>query len=176
MIMPAHPKVGDVYRTENVPGIVFEEIKIKSVDRTLDGPSGPIRGGIVADELHGDGTYDHKIFAPGYGEFRTTGGGDLEALALAVPTDALHGPPPAELDLLAIGARAILESARIQEWATVAATLDRMSAAWAKLQTGAQPPLIAARLSDELDALRSAVQNLARPGSPRRDSPSKVCP
>jgi hypothetical protein len=158
MIMPAHPKVGDVYRTENVPGIVFEEIKIKSVDRLLDGPSGPISGGLVADELHGDGTYDHKIFAPGYGEFRTTGGGDLEALALAVPKDALHGSPPAELDTLAIAARAILESARIEEWGTVAATLERMTAAWAKLQTAAPPPLIAPRLSDALSALTSAVK------------------
>jgi hypothetical protein len=158
MIMPAHPKVGDVYRTENVPGIVFEEVKIKAVDRTLDGPSGPIHGGIVADELHGDGTHDHKIFAPDYGEFRTTGGGDLEALALAVPTDALHGPPPAELDLLAIGARAVLESARIQEWTTVATTLERMTAAWAKLKAGTPPPLIAARMSDALSALTSAVK------------------
>ena len=163
MIMPAQPKVGDVYRTENVPGIVFEEVKIKSVGRSLDGPSGPIRGGLVADELHGDGTYDHKIFAPGYGEFRTTGGGDLEALALAVPKDALHGPPPAELDALAISTRAILESARIEEWATVTATLERMTAAWAKLQTGAPPPLIAARMTDALSALTSAVKE-RRPG------------
>jgi hypothetical protein len=158
MIMPAHPKVGDVYRTENAPGIVFEEVRIKSVVRTLDGPNGPIRGGIVADELHGDGTYDHKIFASGHGEFRTIGGGDVEALALAVPVDALHGPPPAELDALAISARAILESARLQEWETAAATVKRMTAAWASLQTAAPPPLIAARMSDALGALTSAVK------------------
>src|SRR5215218_1285962 len=30
MIMPADPKVGDVYRTENIPGIAFEEVTVKS--------------------------------------------------------------------------------------------------------------------------------------------------
>ena len=26
MIMPARPRVGDVYRPENIPGLVFEEV------------------------------------------------------------------------------------------------------------------------------------------------------
>ena len=34
MIMPAAPKVGDVYRTENIPGVAFEEVRIKAVDVT----------------------------------------------------------------------------------------------------------------------------------------------
>ena len=34
-----------------------------------------------------DGDPGDKTFAPGYGEFYTSGGGDTEALALAVPTD-----------------------------------------------------------------------------------------
>ena len=32
MIMPANPKVGDVYRPENIPGLVFEEVVVQ-VDR-----------------------------------------------------------------------------------------------------------------------------------------------
>ena len=43
LIMPAHPKVGDVYRTENVPGVAFEQVTIRKVGVTVDGPSGPIR-------------------------------------------------------------------------------------------------------------------------------------
>ena len=45
MIMPGDPQVGDVYRTENAPGFVFEEVTVRSVDETLDGPIGPIEGG-----------------------------------------------------------------------------------------------------------------------------------
>ena len=44
MIMPADPQVGDVYRPENIPGFVFEEVTVKAVDQTLDGPSRPCRG------------------------------------------------------------------------------------------------------------------------------------
>ena len=45
-------------------------------------------GALVISELHMDGSRERKTFAPGYGEFFTSGGGDTEALALAVPTDA----------------------------------------------------------------------------------------
>ena len=57
--------------------------------RDAPGSDGPIQGGLLADELHSDGKTEQKVFAPGYGEFYTAGGGDVEALALAVPTDAL---------------------------------------------------------------------------------------
>ena len=40
-----------------------------------------------------DGGTEEKTFAPGYGEFYTAGGGDVEALALAVPTDAAQSYP-----------------------------------------------------------------------------------
>jgi hypothetical protein len=42
MIMPAHPKVGDVYRSENIPGLVFEQATVRSVTATVDGPRGPV--------------------------------------------------------------------------------------------------------------------------------------
>jgi hypothetical protein len=32
MIMPSEPMVGDVYRPENIPGLVFEEVTVKAVD------------------------------------------------------------------------------------------------------------------------------------------------
>src|SRR5918995_1096518 len=116
MIMPANPKIGDVYRTENDPGIAFEEVTVRSTDKTLDGPLGPIDGGLVAEELHMDGTTEDKTFAPGYGEFYTAGGGDVEALALAVPTDALAGPPPPELQTLSSGALDVFDAARSRDW------------------------------------------------------------
>jgi hypothetical protein len=158
MIMPGHPAVGDTYRTENVPGVVFEEVTVRSVGQTVEGPRGPVAGAIVASELHSDGTREDKIFAPGYGEFRTAGGGDLEALALAVPADALHGPAPRELDALSTSATAILESARTGDWEGASATVGRMNAGWAALRANQQPPMIAARLTGALAALAGAVR------------------
>jgi hypothetical protein len=92
MIMPGDPKVGDVHRPENIAGLVWEEVAVKTIGKTVDGPRGRVAGALVGRELHDDGTFSDKLFAPGYGEFYTAHEGDVEALALAVPTDALPGP------------------------------------------------------------------------------------
>ncbi|MFJ5773215.1 hypothetical protein [Streptomyces sp. NPDC093094] len=100
MIMPADPRVGDVYRPENQPGVVFEEVRVKAVDQTVDGPYGKVTGAITVRELHMDGSTEDKVFAPGYGEFSTGDRADLEAVSLAVPTDAGQGPVPRRLAAL----------------------------------------------------------------------------
>ncbi len=158
MIMPAHPKVGDVYRTENVPGVVFEEVTVESVGKTVDGPRGPVAGAIVVDELHLEGSHEDKIFAPGYGEFRTGSRRELEALALAVPTDALHRLQPAALDRLSISAAGMLGSAQAEDWKGAAATLERMTAAWNEVRARKLPPLLEKQMSDALVRLRRAVK------------------
>jgi hypothetical protein len=159
MIMPAHPQVGDVYRTENAPGFVFEEVTVRSTDETLDGPLGPIRGGMLADELHSDGKTEQKVFAPGYGEFYTAGGGDVEALALAVPTDAATEPLPAELTTLSSGALEIFDGAGSGDWAAASATLRAMEAAWQTYRTGDVPRLIEPRMNEALAVLARAVRS-----------------
>jgi hypothetical protein len=169
MIMPAEPKVGDVYRPENAVGIVFEEVTVKSVGKTVQGPQGPVRGAIVTDELHSDGSHEGKIFAPGYGEFRTQGGDDLEALALAVPTDALAGPAPEELKFLETSSVGMLELARKREWEAAAAVMKRMRSAWSALSARQQPPLIADRLRADMTALTRAVQD-RKPGKAAQKS------
>ena len=40
MIMPANPRLGDVHRPENVPGLVWEEVEVTEVGKTVDGPRG----------------------------------------------------------------------------------------------------------------------------------------
>jgi hypothetical protein len=154
MIMPADPQVGDVYRPENIPGIVFEEVTVKLVDQTVNGPQGPVEGAIVVDELHLDGSHEDKVFAPGYGEFFTGIGGDLEALAIAVPTDALAGPPPAELEVLFGGATAVFDAALAGDWDSAAATLTEMEAAWEDFRAqGDVPELLDVQMSHALAAL-----------------------
>ncbi len=157
MIMPAHPKVGDVFRPENIIGIVFEEVRIKAVGQTVDGPRGKVRGAIIAEELHLDGSHSDKVFAPGYGEFFTSSDGETEALAVAVHVDALDGPAPAELEFLSTSAFGILENARLEDWDAAVPTLRRMNAAWDKLQDRGLPPLVAGDMNDAFAALERAV-------------------
>jgi len=157
MIMPGDPKVGDAYRTENTPGIAFEEITIKNVGKTLDGPLGPVEGGLVAQELHMDGKMEEKLFAPGYGEFYTSDASDVEALALALPTDSLSGPQPPELDSLSGGALEIFDAAESGDWNAASTTAEKMNSAWETYRTGEFPKKIEPRMSDALAKLDEAV-------------------
>src|SRR5215213_1586909 len=157
MIMPSDPKVGDVYRPENIPGFVFEEVTVKSVDKRLEGPLGPIEGGLVIEEFHMDGTTEDKSFAPGYGEFYTAGGGDVEALALAVPTDVASKPTPAELGNLYSGALGVFDAAHSRDWNTASSTVEKMTAAWKTYEAGEVPKMIEPRMTDALAALARAV-------------------
>jgi hypothetical protein len=158
MIMPADPKVGDVYRPENIPGFVFEEVTVQSVDQPLDGPLGSLGGGLIVQEMHMDGQFEDKTFAPGYGEFYTAGGGDVEALAMAVPTDQSPEPAPAELVTLSDGALEVFEAAGSARWSRASSTVEAMTAAWDTVQTGEVPRMIEPRMTQDLRALAAAVK------------------
>jgi hypothetical protein len=170
MIMPANPKVGDVYRTENSPGFAFEEVTVKSVDRTVAGPLDPVDGGIVGEELHMDGTTEDKTFAPGYGEYYTAAGGDVEALALAVPTDAASGPVPAKLKTLSDGAFSVFDAAQSKDWNAASSTVDKMKGAWKTYGAGEVPKRVEPRMTEALAELTKAVDNRDPAGPNRRRS------
>jgi len=157
MIMPADPQVGDVYRPENVPGLVFEEVTVKTTDKSLDGPLGPIEGGMVASEMHMDGTTEEKIFAPGYGEFLTASGPDSEGLALAVPTDAAAGAVPADVAALGKAAMAALDAASTEDWPAASQAADGAATAWTKVSAEEVPSLFRPRLDEQVKALGAAV-------------------
>jgi len=157
MIMPGDPHVGDVYRPENIPGIVFEEVTVRSINETMHGPRGHVNGAIIVEEFHMDGTYEDKIFAPGYGEFLTCVEGELEAVALAVPTDARSGPLPVELETLSTGAADIFEAARYEDWNRASQSVDTMIAAWDAYQAGDVPGMLEARMSGALVVLVASV-------------------
>src|SRR5918994_2514576 len=135
MIMPADPKVGDVYRPENIPGFVFEEVTVKATGKTVDGPRGRVKGAIVVGELHMDGKREAKTFAPGYGEFSTGARNDIEAIALADPTDARTEPVPRELETLLRGARGSFSQPG-------SAITRQLTAAWNSYRTKGVPPLL----------------------------------
>jgi hypothetical protein len=158
MIMPGQPKVGDVNRPENIPGLVFEEVTIRATGRTVDGPRGLVQGAIIGSELHDDGVREDKYFAPGYGEFRSaTSGSDLEAMAVAVPTDAAAGPEPAELRRMLEGATGAFAAAGARRWRAASRAVAQVSAAWRAHRRGGVPPRLAPPLARGLAALDRAV-------------------
>jgi hypothetical protein len=155
MIMPSDPKVGDVNRAENIPGNSFEEVQVTKVHQTFNGPSAPVSGGIIAREIHQDAPPSNKLFAPGYGEFLSRDGHDVEAMALAAPTDALGGGVPAELAVISRGADRIWASplSTPLQWAAAQHTAQRMLDAWLAFRSGDVPPRLVKPTQDALHNL-----------------------
>ncbi len=154
MIMPADPQVGDVYRPENIPGFVFEEVTVKSATETVDGPQGPIEGALLVEELLMDGVLEDKVFAPGYGEFlaQVVSEDELVTVSVGVPRDHLAGGVPAPLDALSAAAADLLEANA--DGQAAAAAID---SAWAAYRSGALSPLTVAQVDDAVARLQAAI-------------------
>ena len=158
MIMPGDPKVGDAFRTENIPGVVFEEVTVKTLDKTVPGPPGPVQGAMVGRELHDDGMESDKVFAPGYGEFYTRDADGVEAMALAVPTDAIGEPPPAELKTLSSAADRASSAVESNSWQAALAAARTATDAWQAYQrTGEVPPRLAPPVNRAVTALLAGI-------------------
>jgi hypothetical protein len=160
LIMPGKPQVGDVYRPENIPGAVFEEVVVKAVGQIVAGPRGPVPGAIRIQAQLMDATVEEKVFAPGYGEFqgKVASLDELYHVALAAPTDTLAGPVPAALTTLSTGAASVFDSSAAERWDRVAATLATMTAAWSDYRAGDVPKLLATQTTGALDSLARAVK------------------
>jgi hypothetical protein len=155
IITPDDPEVGDAYRSENIPGLVFEESTVKSVDLTVDGPRGPVDGAFEIDEHHPEGP-EVKQWAPGYGEFYTRDGQDYELMALAVPIDAVSGATPPQLTRIAVAAARIYSGTPASP--TASAEVSRIKADWAAFRDTGVPELLAGHMQDALDSLERAVR------------------
>jgi hypothetical protein len=156
MIMPARPQVGDVYRSENIPGLVFEQDTVRSTAATVDGPRGPVQGAALVEELLMDGTVEEKAFAPGYGEFRARAKDELVTVALALPVDGAGSSPPSALAGLVPGSRSVARAAAAGSWPAASSRADAMAAAWGRARGGV-PELLAGQMAGTLAALTTAV-------------------
>lgn len=166
MIMPADPAIGDVYRVENIVGLVFEEITVTELGRTVPGPGGPVDV-MVVRQLHDDGSFADKLFGPGYGEFFTAHTGDSEGMALGVPVDAVAAPVPAQLVILLRGAYSVFDQAAMKDWKAAKATVEQMLAAWASHRgSGGVPPQLVGSTDVAIESLLSAIK-VRNPGKAR---------
>lgn len=158
MIMPADPQIGDVYRPENIPGFVFEEVTVKSITETVDGPQGPIIGALLVQELLADGVLEDKIFAPGYGEFmaHVPVEDELVQVSIGVPLDTVGGDMPAEVEQVTTASADAFAAAGAADWAAVTGLLDSMNASWTSYAGTGVPPLTADGMDAALETLTSA--------------------
>jgi hypothetical protein len=67
VLMPAHPKVGDRFRSEDVPNVTREDDEVVSVSETVTVPAGTFRNCVKIKETTSDGATEYKYYAPGIG-------------------------------------------------------------------------------------------------------------
>ncbi|HEX7210848.1 MAG TPA: hypothetical protein VF241_08005 [Propionibacteriaceae bacterium] len=115
-------------------------VQLAKVDQTVQGPHGPVSGAIVVDELGVTGAHSQKTLAPGYGEFLTADGPDLEAMAVTVPADAQPGGVPLEIRKALTAAWGTLEYVRAEDWPTAGESVARTARQVAALDHRQQPP------------------------------------
>jgi len=135
-----------------------ETLTSEQIGQMRAGPVGPVNGVMVGEELHMEGDFEDKTFAPGYGELRSGLGEDYEANALAVPVDALPEPLPAEFPKLLSVAVHVMEAIRVQDWGTASAGIDNLGVAHDALQKRELPKQLDAQMKDALDVLAKAVK------------------
>ncbi len=70
VIIPAHPKVGDKFKSEDVNKDIHEDDEILSVNETVTVPAGTYENCIKLKEALADGTVEFKYYAPGVGVIR----------------------------------------------------------------------------------------------------------
>ena len=70
VIIPAHPKVGDKFKSEDVNQEIHEDDEILSVSETVTVPAGTYENCVKLKEMLADGTTEFKFYAPGVGVIR----------------------------------------------------------------------------------------------------------
>jgi hypothetical protein len=70
LIIPAHPKIGDKFISENVNKEIHEDDEVVSVSEKVSVPSGTYENCVKVREKLVDGTTEYKYYAPGVGVVR----------------------------------------------------------------------------------------------------------
>jgi hypothetical protein len=72
VIMPAHPKVGDKFKSEDVSDKIDETDEVVALDASTTVPAGKFEKCLKMKETLADGSVEFKLYAPGVGVVRET--------------------------------------------------------------------------------------------------------
>ncbi len=67
VLLPAHPQVGDKFRSEDVPQVSIEQDELVSTSETVTVPAGTFHDCVKVREQPSDGKTEYKLYAPGVG-------------------------------------------------------------------------------------------------------------
>lgn len=72
VIMPAHPQVGDKFKSEDVSDRIDERDTVVALGETVTVPAGTFKDCVKIQETLADGSVEFKFYAPGVGVVRET--------------------------------------------------------------------------------------------------------
>ena len=70
IVMPGHPRVGQKFRSESVPGGAQENVVVLSISEKIRVPAGKFKHCLKVRETNSHGETEYKIYAPGVGAVR----------------------------------------------------------------------------------------------------------
>jgi hypothetical protein len=170
LIMPAHPAVGQVFKPENLPGVVYETDEVLSLTETASTPAGPTDQALLVKETLMDNSIEHKVYAADFGIVEERADDEQINLVLSIRTDAKPGIAPDPLATLEVRAEDIIDMVPGGDWGKVTADIAAMATAWQAYQAQA--------LSDHVpqpfqDALAGALERLQKSAA-AKDAPGSL--
>ncbi len=135
LIMPARPKVGQVFNSENLPGIVYETDKIVSLSEKTTTPLGSITDGLLVQETLMDGSVESKVYAAEFGIVEEREGNEHVNLALFSRSETATGNVPEALQTIEAQAEDIVDIAPDGNWAQIASDVAIIAEAWKTYQS-----------------------------------------
>jgi len=67
LLMPAHPKIGDKFKSEDASPITWEQDEVISLSETVTVPAGTFQNCLKIKERASDGDTEYKLYAPNVG-------------------------------------------------------------------------------------------------------------
>jgi len=67
LLMPAHPKIGDKFKSEDAPPITWEQDEVISLSEIVTVPAGIFSNCLKVKEKASDGDTEYKLYAPNVG-------------------------------------------------------------------------------------------------------------
>jgi hypothetical protein len=135
LIMPAKPEVGQVFNSENLPGVVYETDKVLSLTEATTTPSGPITDGLLIEETLMDGSIEYKVYAAGFGIVEERDGVERVNLALFTKSESAQGIVPDALQTIEAQAEDIIDIVPSKNWTQIASDITTIDKAWQNYQS-----------------------------------------
>ena len=169
LMMPAHPQIGQVFNSQNLPGVMVETGEVVSLNEKATTPAGPIADALLIKETAIDGEIEYRVYAANYGIVESRANNGQVNLVWLNRTDAKPQTVPDPLSTIEAQAEDMMDVVPRDRWERVTADLADITQAWQAYQKQATidhvPQPFQAAFTAALDRLHKAVTDQEAAGT-----------